>query len=612
MPDKTHASVRRVSTNSMMKPRPSSALDKARKARMTALQTEELKLKDLITPERSKSSKNLFATEEILTKVIQRPTKKFSLFITGILYVSAMGGAQTLFHSLCGHLPYSEWDCLGNVTTNPKCFEATQSLNRSTNGSIYNKTTICANKLKAGLHFNWVVSDVNFFSTEWGLYCDEMGLYKDLIVQMFFIGSGCGTLLAWLLYDTIGRRTSAMIGLVISITVTAVSAFSPNAYLMIIYRFFQGFGMLIYYTAVYIYLMEIVPSSFRVIVSTFYMVFWSFGQLFELFIFVMCKNWGTTMSFMGMLMVISLIPLLYGPDSPRFKLVTLRRELEARKELELLFGLNGETFHFKEFKAALTFHEQRMDEITGINIVRLHPKFVKEMIVLIILWFVVGFSYYGFGYSFSQLSKNIVPSTLYAAIGEIFASLMTIVPLLYLGRKLSCQIFFFLAGASFVVMMFPFPGIKNAISVQELTALLGNMGVSAAFSSLYLYTFELSPTTHRGRIFNTCQFACRVGSFLGARSNKLYEVSKYMALMIFAVMNIVCFGLLFLMPKTKGRPTPDVPIEVERRSYKPKKGGEAEESRRQEKAVSKPRQLMAGPNRGLRAGPKRGMGDSDV
>ena len=49
------------------------------------------------------------------------------------------------------------------------------------------------------------------------------------------------------------------------------------------------------------------------------------------------------------------------------------RELEARKELELLFGLNGETFHFKEFKAALTFHEQRMDEITGINIVRLHP-----------------------------------------------------------------------------------------------------------------------------------------------------------------------------------------------------------------------------------------------
>ena len=50
--------------------------------------------------------------------------------------IPQMGGAQTLFHSLCGHLPYTEWDCLGNVTTNPKCFEATQSLNRSTSEYI--------------------------------------------------------------------------------------------------------------------------------------------------------------------------------------------------------------------------------------------------------------------------------------------------------------------------------------------------------------------------------------------------------------------------------------------------------------------------------------------
>ena len=49
------------------------------------------------------------------------------------------------------------------------------------------------------------------------------------------------------------------------------------------------------------------------------------------------------------------------------------RETEARKELELLFGIAGEQFIFKEHGAALTFHEQRMDEITGTNIFRLHP-----------------------------------------------------------------------------------------------------------------------------------------------------------------------------------------------------------------------------------------------
>ena len=42
------------------------------------------------------------------------------------------------------------------------------------------------------------------------------------------------------LYDTVGRRSSAMFGLVIAITATTVSAFSPNAYIIMIHRFLQG------------------------------------------------------------------------------------------------------------------------------------------------------------------------------------------------------------------------------------------------------------------------------------------------------------------------------------------------------------------------------------
>ena len=38
----------------------------------------------------SRSSQNLFETEEILSKIMQKPGLKFSLFVTGILYVSAV------------------------------------------------------------------------------------------------------------------------------------------------------------------------------------------------------------------------------------------------------------------------------------------------------------------------------------------------------------------------------------------------------------------------------------------------------------------------------------------------------------------------------------------
>ena len=49
------------------------------------------------------------------------------------------------------------------------------------------------------------------------------------------------------------------------------------------------------------------------------------------------------------------------------------REEEARLGLEQLFRLNGESFEFDDHNCALTFHEQRMDEITGLNMFKLHP-----------------------------------------------------------------------------------------------------------------------------------------------------------------------------------------------------------------------------------------------
>lgn len=63
---------------------------------------------------------------------------------------------------------------------------------------IYNQSTMCnSNKtMKAGLHFLWNCSDVNYYSIEWGLYCDK-GYLKDIIVEMFFMGSAMGTVISW-------------------------------------------------------------------------------------------------------------------------------------------------------------------------------------------------------------------------------------------------------------------------------------------------------------------------------------------------------------------------------------------------------------------------------
>ena len=57
-----------------------------------------------------------------------------------------------------------------------------------------------------------------------------------------------------------------------------------------IFRNISGMALFIYYTAVYIYLMEIIPIKFRVVVSTLYMIFWSFGYFLEILVFVLADK----------------------------------------------------------------------------------------------------------------------------------------------------------------------------------------------------------------------------------------------------------------------------------------------------------------------------------
>lgn len=52
----------------------------------------------------------------------------------------------------------------------------------------------------------------------------------------------------------------------------------------------SGMALFIYYTAVYIYLMEIVPIKFRVVVSTLYMIFWSLGYFLEIIVFILADK----------------------------------------------------------------------------------------------------------------------------------------------------------------------------------------------------------------------------------------------------------------------------------------------------------------------------------
>ena len=42
---------------------------------------------------------------------------------------------------------------------------------------------------------------------------------------------------------------------------------------------------------------------------------------------------------------------------------------------------------------------------------------------------------------------------------------------------------------------------------------MGSTFVSAAFGSVYIYTAELAPTSHRGKIMGICHLGSQIGMF---------------------------------------------------------------------------------------------------
>ena len=141
-----------------------------------------------------------------------------------------------------------------------------------------------------------------------------------------------------------------------------------------------------------------------------------------------------------------------------------------------------------------------------------------------------------------------------SAVGEIFAYILMTFALQYIGRKITLMICYlggrennflrrkkaselgmnmnlrmqnlkyFTGGVFFLLAMIRFS--MGVLTVEQLSCLIGSMLVAAAFGSIYLYTIELTPTVHRGKILGYCSFSARIGSFCGPQASLLLDWNR--------------------------------------------------------------------------------------
>ena len=387
----------------------------------------------------------------------------------------------------------------------------------------YNKKNLCGNSSMKGLNpdtdFVWRTNGRSTFAIDWNLYCGGEVL-RSILGSVFYGGAMMGTFVGGNLFDQFGRKTGALVGYSMVAIATLAASFAPSIWFMFVCRFLQGAGVYIGVTGGIVLLLEYTALRFRIQANSGVQLTYGVGYIINVGFAYFIKNWNWLLMLVGILYILSIVPLLLLPDSPRYFLVNKRDEKNARKSLKWLAKINGsdfdvDTIHLKDEETS-NVTQKTVKEPSFLDTMKDFLKYKELLVQLLIqmwLWLVAGFLYNGFSFSWNELGDNIYISYLFAALGEILAYLGMGFPIKYLGRRFSIMVFYLVASLTFLIALIPVK-LSSTFSLEQLSCLIGSMFVSAASCALYLYSAELAPTSHRGKILGYSSLAARIGNHL--------------------------------------------------------------------------------------------------
>ncbi|KAH7511004.1 hypothetical protein ACOSP7_011327 [Xanthoceras sorbifolium] len=166
---------------------------------------------------------------------------------------------------------------------------------------------------------------------------------EGLVVAMSLIGATAITTCSGAISDWLGRRPMLIISSVLYFVSGLIMLWSPNVYVLLIARLFDGFGVGLAVTLIPVYISETAPSEIRGLLNTLPQFTGSVG-MFLSYCMVFGMSMMTSPSWRLMLGVLSIPSLLYFaltvfylPESPRW-LVSKGKMVEAKRVLQRLRG----------------------------------------------------------------------------------------------------------------------------------------------------------------------------------------------------------------------------------------------------------------------------------
>ncbi|CAD8099970.1 unnamed protein product [Paramecium primaurelia] len=425
----------------------------------------------------------------------------------------------------------------------------------------------CNNRIDSLIGFDSIAK-------EFGLFCNGR---KAFIAALFFVGQMFGGFTFPILANIFGRRKILLFGMSLGSISILVGSLCHNLLSLYALFFIAGFGLSGYETVVYVYITEISALRFRSIASSLLIVIWSSSMLIYPFIVDILQSWRLLMMWsIGVPLLITVVlDYFYFVESPRW-LISKQQYDECRRVFRFMSIFNKRRPFEFNFMEELDKFNSRCVKVASMKKVETQIKLTQQSnqnagywelfkrsklliqtLILVQMWFLRYFTYYGLQFSVSTFGISMTTTLRMLALVELMTGMSSLYFKLKYPRIVSLQFCLLTMILSATLSYIDIPSeCQGSLCWQQILHLLSAILIKASItiynSMLNTYTGEAYVTTVRSYGYGVCMTFGQLGSTFAplyvSYVQEIYQQAS--AITIVGLLALIALGLTWFLQET--------------------------------------------------------------
>ena len=399
---------------------------------------------------------------------------------------------------------------------------------------------------------DWEFVEAETYSivTQFDIYCNNEW-QMHMATSIFFVGSIIGAITNGWLADRFGRKPILFANLFILLVFGLINAFMPNIYLFLLCRFILGLanaGVMI----TYVVATEMVGNKFRPVTGTVLYIFHSLAMCLLGLKAYLVRQWRNLLIICSAPYFIVLFLWFLIPESVRWLQVHGKTE-----KAEIIFK-NIAKQNKKEYPKNISVSVPNTDNICNkpslMDLFQTRKSIISNFI-LGLNWFVISIVYLGISLAADDLGGSLYTNFVLVSAIQIPAGVFAIYLCNRIGRKKTTMIATIIGGiACFLVSFIPVQG--SAKIGRIALGVFGNLCITISYDSIFTWSVELFPTTHRGIGVSFVDVMGRSGGVFAPWIAKgLKSFNKTVPFIVMGSSAVVGASFLVYLPETKEKIT---------------------------------------------------------